>query len=86
MQSSNSTGVKIDITDDGAVSICGTDKEKYGRSYGYDSVSSPQTSKQDRYSQEKSSASKNSVHSWSLLLEKKEWYTSPRSPKRESTR
>ena len=27
------TGVKIDITDDGAVSVCGTDKEKIGRAH-----------------------------------------------------
>ena len=31
------TGVKIDITDDGAVSICGTDKEKMEEASGYDS-------------------------------------------------
>ena len=31
------TGVKIDITDDGAVSICGTDAQEHGRSTEADS-------------------------------------------------
>ena len=59
------TGVKIDITDEGAVLQL--------------------TSKQDRSSQVKLSASKSLVHLLNLHRVKREWYTFPRYVKKEST-
>ncbi len=76
------TGVKIDITDDGAVSICGTDAKGMEEAQKM-ITSSSQILRPDRFWKEKLSASKTSVHSLSSHLEKKEWYTFLSFPKKE---
>ena len=76
------TGVKIDITDDGAVSICGTDAK--GMEEAQKMIHIIVTDlRPDRFWKEKLSASKTSVLSLSSHLEKKVWYTSPSFPKKE---
>mgnify|MGYP003241944354 CR=1 FL=1 len=67
------TDVKIDITDEGAVSVCGTDKEKMAEAI--DMIKTITTDFEE---------GQILVHLSSSLLEKKEWYTFPRFPKRES--
>ena len=77
------TGVKIDITDDGAVSICGTDAagmEAGKKAHLYQSLL---TLRQDRFWKEKLSASKSLEHSLSLHQVKKEWYTFLKFQKKE---
>ncbi len=78
------TGVKIDIDDEGNVSICGTEKENMKlRSTSRQSL---QITKQDSFLKERLSASKNSEHSLSLHRVKREWYTFPSFLSRELTR
>ena len=77
------TGVKIDITDEGAVSICGVDQKSMDEAANM--LRSLQLIlKQDRSLQVKLSASKSLVHSLNLHRVKREWYTFPRSVKKES--
>ena len=49
MQSLKSTGVKIDITDDGAVSICGVDQAGMDKAMKYIKNYRSMNSKKDRY-------------------------------------
>ena len=77
------TGVKIDITDDGAVSICGTDATGMDAGKKADLYQSLLTLRPDRFWKEKSSASKSLEHSLSLHQVKKEWYTFLKFQKKE---
>ena len=77
------TDVKIDITDEGAVSVCGTDKEKMAEAI--DMIKTITTDFEEGQIFTGTVVSiKELVHLSSSLLEKKEWYTFPRFPKRES--
>ena len=76
------TGVKIDITDDGAVSICGTDATGMEQARKL-IIQSLLTLRPDRFWKEKSSASKSLEHSLSLHQVKKEWYTFLKFQKKE---
>ena len=68
------TGVKIDITDDGAVSICGTEQAMMDQAKKYiEIIASDFTEGQILTG--KLSASKTSVLSLNSHLEKKVWYT-----------
>ena len=83
MQSSKRTGVQIDITDEGAVSICGVDQ--HGMDEAKKMIKQLQLIlKQDRSLKVQLSALKNLVHLLSLLLAKKEWFIFPRSVITES--
>lgn len=69
------TGVKIDITDDGAVSVCGTDKEAMDEALRLIEIIVTDL-KKVRFLREQLSALKTLVLSLSLLPAKKEWFTS----------
>ena len=83
MRSLKQTGVKIDITDDGAVSICGTDADRNGAGNESSFIQSLLTLRPDRFWKVKSSASKSLEHSLSLHQVKKEWYTFLKFQKKE---
>ena len=78
------TGVQIDITDEGAVSICGVDQ--HGMDEAKKMIKTIATDFEagqifERYSCQQL---KNLVHLLSLLLAKKEWFIFPRSVITES--
>ena len=76
------TGVKIDITDDGAVSICGTDAKSMEEAQKLIHIIVTDF-EAGQVLEGKLSASKTSAHSLNLHLEKKEWYTFLSFPKKE---
>ena len=78
------TGVKIDITDDGAVSVCGTDKEMIAKAIDMIKIITTDF-EQGQILEEQLQASRSSVLSSNLLLAKREWFTFLRLQKREST-
>ena len=73
------TGVKIDITDDGAVSVCGTDKEMIAKAIDMIKIITTD------FEQGQILEGRSSVLSSNLLLAKREWFTFLRLQKREST-
>ena len=73
------TGVKIDITDDGSVSICGTDKAMMDKAKELINIIVSEFVEGQVYV--RLSASKSLVHSLSLLRAKRVWFISPRSQK-----
>lgn len=76
------TGVKIDITDEGAVSVCGIDAENIEKAINLIKIIVTDF-EEGQILEEKLSASKNLVHSLSLLLEKKAWFISQKFQKKE---
>ena len=80
------TGVKIDIDDEGNVSICGTEKENMEKAAKYIQTIVTDYEAGQLFEWKGLSASKNSEHSLSLHRVKKEWYTFPSFLSRELTR
>ena len=79
------TGVKIDITDDGAVSIC--DVDKVGIQKAIDMITMIVSDfEEGRIYQVRLSASRNSVHSLNLHLAKRVWFISPSLTKARKSR
>lgn len=78
------TDVKIDITDDGNVSICGEDAEKMAEAKRLIEVITT-VSMKDRFLKEKLSISKNLEHLLNLHREKRAWFIFQKLQKRELT-
>ena len=78
------TGVKIDITDDGKVSICGTDKEMMDKALEMVKIITTDFEEGQIFK-----GKVVSIKEFGAFIEfapgRKAWYTSPRSPRREST-
>ena len=72
------TGVKIDITDDGNVSICGTDADMIAKAMKTDRDHHQLISKRDRFLRVLLSVSRTSAHSLSSHQAKRVWFISPR--------
>ena len=78
------TGVKIDITDEGAVSICGVDQKSMDEAANMVKIIATDFEAGQIFTGKVVSI-KELVHSLNLHRVKREWYTFPRSPNRGST-